>query len=183
MQRCFDLPRRAVAIDPQEPDGHRVLSAMYVTKARLDEGLYHLSRGLHLNPNYADFYGHYGRFFAHFGEPKRALRVLERAQRINPIHPDWYWEQIGVALHALGRYREATAAFLKVKGPAFYEHMYMAACYAELDDKGTAARHVEHALADRPDLTLSSIARHLPYRREEDRQHVLRGLRAAGLPA
>lgn len=50
----------------------------------------------------------------HLEQPQRALAVAERVLAIAPHHPQG-WLYRGVALHRLGRYRQAYASYAQVK--------------------------------------------------------------------
>lgn len=178
----FDHPRRALELDPEEAAAHRILAAAHVTEGQLDPAHYHLLQGLRLTPHNPDLHAHLGRYLTHYGKPERALQALSKARHLNPLHPDWYWEQIGVAYHALGRPADAVEALEKVRAPCFYEHMYMAACRSEMEQLRRADEHLIQLRADRPDLTVSRIEPHLPYRRAEAKRRLLSALARLGLP-
>jgi TolB-like protein/Tfp pilus assembly protein PilF len=44
------------------------------------------------------------------GDPSEALPLIERAMRLNPLAPPWYFGMLGRILFAAGRHREAIAA-------------------------------------------------------------------------
>ncbi|MBW4460241.1 MAG: tetratricopeptide repeat protein [Nodosilinea sp. WJT8-NPBG4] len=50
----------------------------------------------------------------HLGQPQQALGVAEQILAIAPAHPQG-WLYQGVALHRLGRYKEAYASYAQVK--------------------------------------------------------------------
>jgi hypothetical protein len=66
---------------------------------------------------------------------------------------------------------------------SFYEHLYIAACHAELGRSRNASYGVALALSDMPGLNLSNVAGCLPYLRADDLKHMITGLKKAGLPA
>ena len=63
---------------------------------------YHFRRAFDLNPFDADTIAQMEFLLAMRGRPVEALAWLDRAVRINPIHPDWYHADRGVALYTAG---------------------------------------------------------------------------------
>lgn len=178
----MESAERALVVDPAEPSVHRMMGLGYLHLRRFDAAHWHLSRGLRDNPSDADLNAAYARFLTHVGEPRRGLAAIRRAQRLNPIHPDYFWEQLALPLYALGHYEEALAALRQMRHPSYYEHLYMAACQSGLEEHAAARRSLEQALTAMPDLRLSAMDRLLPYREPTLARRIGSHLRAAGLP-
>lgn len=178
----IDCARRAIAIEPLEADGPRVLGAIYVTLGHHEEGYPHLARAIRLNPGHADLAAHMCRYYGLTGDPERALREIERAHRLNPLHPDWYWSLAALAHHARGDYPEALAALRQMSDPTATEHLYAAACHAAMGETARGREAVARALADAPGLSRQSVALRLPYKDSADRAEILDQLGRVGLP-
>lgn len=183
LEGFLDTGNRALALDPYEPDVHRMIGAVYLHQRRFEQAHSHLARGLRHNPNHPDLTVQFARYLNHIGEPERARILIKRAQRLNPIHPDWYWEQRALSLYLLGRYDDAVTALQRIRRPSFYEYCYLAACHAELDDAAAAERSVERALRDSPGLRLAAVKAFLPYRQDRVPDRILKRLAVAGMPA
>jgi adenylate cyclase len=94
------------------------------------------------------------------------MRVRE-AMRLNPFHPNWYWNIYGRCLHTLGRFAEALDAFRRIPAPPFYVHAYMAACYRALGRMDAAEQERDAMRASWPDLNEDEFRRIWPYKDEE----------------
>src|SRR5215207_1931616 len=128
------MAAQAVDLDPQESRCHRMLALVCVNRRELATAQRHLDRALQLNPNDADAMQQMGYVLALRGKPQDALVWLERARRLNPLHPTWYNFSLGIALYSLGRYAEAAEAFLHRPNPGPWSSARLAACYAQLGD-------------------------------------------------
>ena len=186
--QAVSLARKAIAIDPDDGFTHGALGAVQL------DGLTHgvgshaiaaqeLETALRLNPNDPDLMVNRALQYTYSGQPDAALRLVERAERLNPSLPNHYLSNRGFALFELHQYDEAAEAFKAVTSPAHWDHYYLAACYAYLGREREARRHVARAIEKAPFLTLSSLSRRTWYADSVDREHLLEGLRNARLAA
>jgi TolB-like protein len=183
LDASFAMAAQAVDLDPQESRCHRMLALVCVHRRELATAQRHLDRALQLNPNDADAMQHMGYVLALRGKPQDTLVWVERARRLNPLHPTWYNFGLGIALYSLGRYAEAAEAFLHRPNPGPWTSARVAACYAQLGDPAKTASFVNAVLKARPDFsTAIFLTRDILLEREEDREHLREGLRKAGLP-
>jgi len=183
LDASFSMAAQAVDLDPQESRCHRMLALVCVNRRELATAQRHLDRALQLNPNDADAMQQMGYVLALRGKPQDALVWLERARRLNPLHPTWYNFSLGIALYSLGRYAEAAEAFLHRPNPGPWSSARLAACYAQLGDPAKTASLVDAVLKARPDFSTSVfLTLEVLLEREEDREHLREGLRKAGLP-
>jgi hypothetical protein len=82
----------------------------------------------------------------------------------------------------LRRYGEAAKAFeyATVKRPYIYR--FLAASYAQMGCLAEARAAAAEALRLQPDFTLHMLLLVIPWKSQADRDHMLDGLRKAGLP-
>ena len=124
------------------------------------------------------------------GNPEDALAQLDRAQRLNPFGR--YGYVIGMINYSAKRYEDAIAALKTVRHRNPAVHAWLAASYAQLERseeaKAASAQFVAAAEAGMqkvgaspPDSWLLWFANRHPYTRRADLEHVLEGLRKAGL--
>ena len=102
---------------------------------RFDKAEFHLQSALKANPNDELLLTEYGRYLMYIDRPEDGLQRIREAMRVNPYFPVWFWSIQGRVLHTLERYEEAIKVFERVTNPPFYIYVYLAACYAKLDDK------------------------------------------------
>ncbi|MEX2648176.1 MAG: hypothetical protein WD673_04085 [Alphaproteobacteria bacterium] len=121
-------------------------------------------------------------FLQYTGYPEDAIERLGLAMRINPLHPSWYWEVLGLA-HMTGcRYEDAVKAFAMIQHPASYIHAYRAACLAAVGRMDEARVERARLLEANPAFRIDRAFKTEAWASQDFLDH-LRGLyKAAGLP-
>jgi TolB-like protein/Tfp pilus assembly protein PilF len=174
--------QHAVYLAPEEPRCHRVLAQVLLFSRRYEAAEYHFRRALDLNPFDADTIAQMGFLLTMRGRPVEALACFDRAVRINPIHPDWYNSDRGIALYAASEYAEALATLSKVPrgNPTPWQLARLASCNAQLGQMEEARRLMDEVRRMAPDFSPMDIAhRFLVYEHAADADHVAEGMAKA----
>jgi TolB-like protein/cytochrome c-type biogenesis protein CcmH/NrfG len=181
--------RRAVAV------GQNDSTALYLAGFALaylggetETGLALIERSCTLNPNMAVAWGFAGYVQTHLGEPDRAIVSLERAIRLSPLDPSLEVFIRGVArAHLVAeRYDEAVSwaeRALREKRSSPHALRTLAAAHGLAGNVVEAERVMTMLRQAQPSFRLSNARDTLaPYRRSQDIEKILDGLRIAGLP-
>jgi adenylate cyclase len=182
LERALASARRALALDENDSRCHRILSAIYAHLRQHDRAEFHSDRSIALNPNDALGALYRAGLLRRLGRAEEGIEWARKAMRLNPYHPNWYWDALAVVLHSAGRYSEALDAYSRIVERSSFYHAYVAACHAELGQMEEARRHADLALQARPDFSVSTWGERLPFKNEADLQYFLEGMRKAGLP-
>jgi len=176
----IDLARQALQVAQNDPG---ILAAAALTLARFSEdinttiGL--VERALALNPSYAGGWYVSGLLRLWAGQPDLAIEHIETSLRLSPREP------LGAPLFVMGaayffkrQFDEATAKLLSSIQdhpglPGSYR--FLAACYAHMG-RLDEARAIVGRLRDITPLVMPNV---LPWRKPEDRELFLSGLRLA----
>jgi adenylate cyclase len=179
-KKGIELARRALQVAENDP---RVLANAAVVLANLGEdigammGL--IDRALTLNPSFARGWNLSGLLRVFAGQHDLAIQHIETALRLSPR------ERVGAPLGIIGaayffkrQFDEAEAKLLldiqeHPETPVAYRTL--AACYAHMGQLDEARAIVTKLRAITPQVMQS----HLPFRRAEDRELLLSGLRLA----
>jgi len=102
--------------------------------------------------------------------------------RLNPYHPERFWNHLGRAHFVGRRYGEAVAAFSRITAPDHLHHAFLAACQAELGNEAAARSHAAEVLKREPVFCIENYLKTQHYKRPEDREHHRAALVKAGLP-
>ena len=132
-------------------------------------------------PNDPETLADIGHYLAFMGEFARGLELSRRAMRLNPLHPGWYHFS-AVRYHYDRRaYDEALADIEKIGLSHFYWiHMLRAACLGQLGQQAEARAAIDRAFALKPGLSArAELAKWNAA--PEDAEHILEGLRKAGI--
>ena len=171
----------ALALDDNDADVHRILSAASVVRNDLDRARRHQERALALNPNYDLVVVQMGELFTWLGQAKEGIEWIEKAMRLNPHHPARFWSHLGRAHFTARQYAEAIEAFMHLPAMDMAQHAFVAACYGHLGDKTAASAHVARVRELDPEFTFEKLKSTLHYDRAEDTAHLREGLEKAGL--
>jgi adenylate cyclase len=194
LDRAYDFSQKAVALDDADSTARRVLSSAYRYKNQHELAKVQIEKALALNPNDYHNLCTKGWFLTVSGEPAAAIACLNEATRLNPFAPDNCLLAIGMAEYTARNYESAIEAFGKATGWGLVRPAWLAACYAQLGREKEASvaaeealRSVETELTIQPgkdsELWRAYWARLACFKNPTDFEHLLEGLRKAGLPA
>jgi adenylate cyclase len=172
----------ALALDENDSDVHRILAAVNVASDDLDKAMYHQERALSLNPNDDLIVVQQGEILTWLGRPVEGIDWIAKAMRLNPYHPERFWNHLGRAYFGAHRYGEAVEAFKHITVLDHLHHGALAACHAYLGNDATARDHIREAQKLQPDLRIETYMATLHYKQGSDREHIRQGLLKAGLP-
>jgi adenylate cyclase len=172
--------RVALALDDHDSDVHRVLAAVNLASGNHKAAEYHQHRALTLNPNNDLIVVQQGELHTWLGAPEEGLEWIRKAMRLNPHHPERFWNHLGRAFFVARRYPEAIDAFRRISRPDQTHHAFLAACFAMQGDEAAAAAAVRSGLALDPAFAVEAYLRTLHYQREADREHHRAALLKAG---
>lgn len=132
-----------------------MLAAANTELNRLEEAVTHYSRGLALNPNYAE--GHYnlGNVHEKRGAIDEAIASYTSALRLKPDHPQVHYN-LGVVLQGRGLLGKAMASYKRALAskPDYAEAHHNLGSALQLEGKlEDAIIHYQRAVAQKPDYT------------------------------
>jgi adenylate cyclase len=183
LEAALATATHAVELDSQDGRCHRILARICLFRREYDTAEYHVRRALDLNPNDADGMIQRSTLLAIRGRPEEALDWMDAAMRLNPFHPTWYNNHLGIVLYSLRRYAEAAQAFKRLPNPGPWSSTRLAACYAQLGQTAETEAQVAVVLRQRPNFsTADFLRRDVLLERAEDRELLRDGLIKAGLP-
>lgn len=173
---------QALELNEEEPEAHRIYGAICVMRRDFEQAKFHIDKALAANPNNAQVLGKSANFYSHYGEPERALELLERAVTINPHHPDWYWQEFGLAHWVNEAYGAAVDCLNRSTGLADFDHAYLAASHAALANSVAASESASRFQGINPQTTAEIFTIRQPYRHAETRDRLKQQLVSAGFP-
>ncbi len=172
---------RALALDENDADVHRIFAALNVVRNDLTRARMHQERALALNPNYDLVVVQQGEILTWLGEASEGIEWIRKAMRLNPHHPERFWSHLGKAHFTARQYPEAIGAFMRLSTTDSIHHAFLAASYAWLGDRTAAMAHAARIRELAPDFTLSTFLDTMHFAREADLQHLRDGLARAEL--
>jgi adenylate cyclase len=116
------------------------------------------------------------------GELDRGCALVEAAMQLNPNHPGWYAVPIFARAYHRHEYRAALEAAMQINTPGyFHAHAARAAALGQLGQHEAAKKALQELLALRPDFAQSARYEYAKWYEPEEIEHIIDGLRKAGL--
>jgi adenylate cyclase len=182
LARGADEARKAIALAPDEPDGHRALGRIHLARAEYDQAQHALKRAIEINPSDANALAVWGGLQSFSGQVAEAIGSLQLALKLDPtLEPNHVFD-LALAYYLARQHEDALR--IAERGLARYPDFPMfnlpaAAAAAQLGRKEQAARYVEALRRRLPFLDTDNVGSrfkdpaHAAYLRD--------GLKAAGL--
>ena len=180
--RGLAYAQKAISLNMSDPIAHSVLGFARLCEGMLEEAESAFQTALRINPNHADTMVNMAGLRVLQGQPRDAVELAEKALRLNPYPPGWYYWDLGFAYYAAGRYTEAVRVLRNEEVGRLPAKRILAASLAQLGQLTEAHEEARRFLEINPGFLVSHWAATQPFRRDEDRQHFLDGYIKAGLP-
>ena len=181
-----DSGERAVAIDPNDAEARQILGLIYLGYSRHDEALAELKAAVDLNPNYAQGFVSLATCYTYLGESEKVLPLFEQAIEISPRDLNlsfWRCTQ-SICLILAGEYERAIeSAKFSSKRKEYWapSRWYWAASAALANVPEEIEEARSEVLSLDSDLSIRGLRKAHPFRREQDFEIIVDGLKKAGL--
>lgn len=180
--RAVDLAQKAVALDPSDAGCRYFLGTILAYEKRWQESDAEFNQALALNPNHADTWAALSDMSVLSGRVSTGMEQIEKALRLNPYPPVWYFCHLGQAQYASRDYESAMATLRIEEVYRTNSRKFLAASLAQVGRLEEARREAEMFLVTHPHFTIGHWAASQPLRDAATRDHFLDGFRRAGLP-
>ena len=178
------MANKAVALDPNNSWSHCALGVVILASGSVAASAVHFKTAMQLNPNDPDQMMWCSLYHIYSGSFVGAYEMIAAAGRLNPLPPPWYKKNRAMVEYGFRHYGEAAQLYesLGSGGYHYWDHCYLAACYAHLGKMPEAKEQIAKALGLKPNLTIKALAATEFYTRRDDMEHLLEPMRKAGLP-
>jgi adenylate cyclase len=140
-------------------------------------------RAIALNPNNVVALIGRAQWLLWGGRVEEALAALEASVQHEALAHSYYWEVRGEVLYQQHRYPESIDAFGRMNQPHFWIKALVVAGLAQSERLEEARRHLAALREAVPNVTIARVLKAVVYQDDACRQHLLEGLRKAGMPA
>ncbi len=190
LQHGVALAEKSVALDDTDSRTHTALGWGRLASRDYDPARFHFERALALNPSDTRAIVHSARYLMCTGLAGEAIGRLGDADRLNPFGKHGLYK--GMAYYTVRDYDAAIHALTSLRNPVALVRAWLAACYAQAgreDEARAEARQCDvTARAEAADTGMSHAIpwtrfapERNPYRNQDDTDHLVEGLRKAGL--
>ncbi len=183
LDRAIEAAERAIELDPTLGEAHTLLGMVVIKRAQYERALRELEEGVALTPNSAQSVMLLGTFLPGYGRPREALEMVERAFRLDPWPPSWYFEPLAYAHFALGNHADAVTAVSEciTRIPdQIWCRVLATMIHMAAGEEGPARAQAQEVLRINPDFSSTNARRQVAMAEQREREIAL--LRKAGLP-
>ena len=174
---------RAHKLDATDSNCHQLLGAIHLARHDHEKARHHNEKAIALNPNRPSLITNKGDLLMYSGYAREAAEHYRKALEIDPyFSPDWYWSGFGCIQYLNGEYQDALSAFSKVPATRSWVEAMIAATYSKVGDDAKAKQHAAMALSLEPSFTITTAMTRDPFSDISMAQHIITGMKAAGLP-
>ena len=133
MEDMFSSVNRAMEIDPDDPEAHRILGAVKLLfEGDMEKAIFHHKKAIEICPSDTFHLARYSVLLSYLGKPEDAMEQIDKALRINPFGADLMFETKGVCAYLLEDYEAAISTFKNMQIETRVSLFYSAACYGVL---------------------------------------------------
>jgi adenylate cyclase len=184
LERAHCLARKSLQLGPDLSIAHAQLGRVLTFEGQHEQAIAEFEKAVALNPNFTDWW--FGMALQRAGEPARAITVIETHMRYDPFCPPTALGHLGLAHYTLKEYSKALPPLreLTLRVPNMrHGHVWLAATLAQLGQLDEAHAEAAEILRIDPKYTIDGTQRQMAlFKRTEDVERFLDGLRKAGLP-
>jgi TolB-like protein/Tfp pilus assembly protein PilF len=180
--RALQAARRATDAAPASSFAQSALAKTLFFRKEFQAFRSAAEQAISFNPMDGSKLAQLGGLLAYSGDWERGCALVERAIQLNPRHPAWYWFPLAWNAYRKGDYRGSVNIALKINLPGFFPtYEVLAAAYGQLGERDAANEALSEMLKLAP--IFGKVARALKSKwfDPEMVDHVLEGLRKAGL--
>ena len=99
--------RKTLQLNDSAPISYITMGQIYLMKRQWDKAIAMGERALELDPNGAEVHSHFAYFLHQAGRFQEAIPLHEKAFRLDPYPPSFYYYRLGIAYFDVGRYDDA----------------------------------------------------------------------------
>jgi adenylate cyclase len=181
LHEAITLSHQAVSLDESDAWCHAALGYACTIAGQHDLAGLHLQRAIGLNALDVRITSKHANWMTFQGRGDEAVRSLEGGLQRDPFPPAWFWDFLGIALFQTRRYEEAIQALNRLTPMYHWDHYYLTASFAHLGLTERSRACAAELLRSRPSFALEQVELTEHFKDSGDLEHLLDGLRIAGL--
>jgi adenylate cyclase len=183
IQKAFQYAQKAISLN-ESFHAHALLCVLYAMTRQGEKALEEGEKSIALAPNSADAHAMYAYAQVVAGQPAKAIQLVEKALRLNPFPPSWYFLFLATTYRYVGRHDDAISAFkktLSLEPSNLFGAIGLAIVYALSGRKEEAKAQGEEVLRMDPSFSLDAFLGRIPFPNQAEKERTIEALRKAGL--
>lgn len=183
-EKAVELVQKALSLNDLIDPPHILSAKIAYSYRRYEEALSEGERAVFLNPSGADASANFACVLTFSGMPEKAFYWLDKAFRLNPLPPTYYYAYAGMTNNVMGRYEEAIEFYKKgltVNPDYLYIHVGLTESYSLLGRDEEALRSAAEVKRVHPKFSAKYYLKSLQYRNLDDQERFFGALSKVGL--
>ncbi len=181
--RARESAEKALGLDPDDYDTHYARAYVHVQEGEQDQAIARFQKSIELNPSATNVMASMAEPLVYTGRAGEAIELLQRAMRLDPHHPDWFYWNLGWAQWTVGDCDAALTSMLSMAKLPDMANKMLAQIYVCLDRQQDAEDAIATLLENQPDYTIAKVRRGLQSKyKGPGMEKTIDALRSAGLP-
>ena len=179
---ALQAAQKAIELGDNSGQAEAIMATICGWRRQFDAAEGHLQRALTLGPTHVNVLAWTGYVCMWNGQLARAREIGERLRRLDPLDLRYNDQLLAFTYYLFGDYQASLDAFHRWNNKTHLRGFAnLAACLGQLGRIGEAKATWARCLDIRPSYSIEDYERNSPYRRQEDLDHWLDGLRKAGV--
>lgn len=181
---AYEAASNALAIDSDNPRAYTVLAILQLVDGRHEEAIESAQRAIRSRPNDSEAHLNLALVLAYSGRTEAGVTAVENALRLNPKPSPGTLLFSGVVFYSNHQYERAIKVLrLAIEIEPTHQEPYLVAAYAQTGQLDLARSELNrlHQAFPISNLALQRVL-YGYYKRPEDLEHLIGGLRKAGMP-
>jgi len=182
LKLAMEYAQKCVSLDESFSDAHAVLGMIYLLMRQWDKAVKESELAVSLSPNSADNIVFLAIALRVVGKVEEALALLNKAVRLNPIPPNYYFHEFGSCYRIMGQYEKAIIMLKRVldNDPHhLFSRLNLIATYVMSGEEEMAHAEAIQVFEQSPNFSVERLLMFLPYKDSE----IIDGLRECWLKA
>jgi len=189
-KRAVELAKKSVAMNDKDPNVLSLWQKIYLRQGQHDKAVEEGRKAIALGPNDAAAHQHFCQTLSNSGFFEEAVQMCEKAMRLHPHRPMYYYYPMMEAYYRAGRYDECLATAEHVIDPnreiedpstVVGAYLFSAMAHIKLGQESEARKEVAEALKIWPQYSLE-VERNYAISKPAIMEQELYVLRKAGVP-
>jgi adenylate cyclase len=173
------------AVSLGDDKAYSLLSYIYLRKGQFEKAITIGEKGLANNSNWAQYPALFSWILTFVGRDNEAISLIQKAIRLNPKSPFWYFGYASIYYFNTGRYEEALEASkqcVQINRAFIYGWISLSASYSLLGRDEIAHETTKEMLKIFPAVSMKNMPFLLPYKNPARQKLWFDALRKAGIP-
>ena len=149
MNDAFSSVNKAIDLDPNDPEAHRILGAIKLLfEGDFEKAIFHHEKAIEICPSDTFHIARYAVLLCFLGEPEKAMEQIKRAMRIDPFCSDLVLETEGLCHFVSSDFESAVTSFKKMQIETRTSLFYTAASLQKIGKFDDAKKILKVAQTD-----------------------------------